>query len=238
MGKFQDHIYFYIDESYKDGFLGVAVVALVGETNIKITKNIISSISKDLIFKHRNKGSGKIHYADNNLSPRVNVVDQIYQMPISVYLSYKKQDISSLTKKQMDDIAYSELLPGLIRVIATKYKKNYKEAPVGINLQFEQLSNKKEKDRLFFTNCLSKLDFNFKVAVVGKDNIFTTLPDYFLGLLGALVVEPAIAWPKVELGLVDSKIGLIIDATNKKREYYERGEEIRQFIKNKDYHSN
>jgi hypothetical protein len=109
--KISDHIYFYIDESYKDNFLGVAIVVLVGEANVKIAKDILSSLSKDLIFKHRNNGSDKIHYADNNLSPRVNVIDKIYQIPISVYLSYKKQNTSSLTKQQMDNVAYKELLP-------------------------------------------------------------------------------------------------------------------------------
>lgn len=231
MNKIDENIYFYIDESYKDDFLGVAIVAIIGEANIKITKDIISSVRNDLIFKHRNKGSDKIHYADNNLSPRVSVVEQIYQMPISVYLSYKKHDISSLNKQQMDEIAYKELLPDLLKLLAMKYKKIFKDKPITINLQFEQLSDKKEIDKLFFTKCIEKLKFNFSINIVSKNDIFTALPDYFLGLLGTLVTEPAINYPKVELGLVDSKVGLIIDATKEKREYYERGSEIRQFIK-------
>lgn len=233
MNKIDENIYFYIDESYKNGFLGIAIVVLLGKENIKITKDIISLASKDLIFKHRNKGSGKIHYVDNNLSPRVSIVDQIYQMPISVYLSYKKQNISTLTKQQMDDIAYRELLPDLLKLIIMKYKKIFKEKPVTINLQFEQLSDKKEADKLFFTECIEKLKFNFNINIVSKNDIFTALPDYFLGLLGNLVTKTNIDYPKIELGLVDSKVGLIINATTGKKEYYERGSEIRQFIKNR-----
>lgn len=232
MNNIHKHIYFYIDESYKDNFLGVAIVVLMGETNIKITQGLLSSVSNNPVFKHRNKGSNKIHYADNNLGPRVNVIDILYQMPISVYLAYKKQDTALLTKQNMDEIVYKELLPQLLKTIATKYKKIFKERPVGIHLQFEQLSDKKEKDKLFFIECIKSLDFDFNIHVVTKENIFTSLPDYFLAFLRNLILESSTSnWPKNDLELVEGKIGLIVDATSQKKKHYDRGEKIRKFIR-------
>lgn len=233
--KLHEHIYFYIDESYKDDFLGIAIAVLIGEENIKITRDILISISNDPVFKHRNDNSSEIHHASNNFGPKVNVIDQIYYTPVSAYLSYKKQDISSLTKQEKDDIAYTKLLPELLKKIAIKYRKNFKERPVIINLLFEQLSNKKEKDKLFFAGCLRNIGFNFNIQVVSKGNILVSLPDYFLGILRNMVVNPASNWPKNDLGLVESKIGLIINATKSKREYYSRGNEIRSFIKGKNF---
>jgi hypothetical protein len=98
-------------------------------------------------------------------------------------------------------------------------------------LQFEQLSDKIEVDKLFFTRCVEKLKFNFNIHIVGKSDIFTSLPDYFLGLLGSFISEPASNWPKKDLELVENKVGLIIDTTNSQKKYYERGNEIREFIK-------
>ncbi|MES2930996.1 MAG: hypothetical protein V4665_04425 [Patescibacteria group bacterium] len=231
MDKLHDNIQFYIDESYNANFLGVAIVVILGETNIKITQGILSSLSNDPVFKHRNNGSGKIHSTENNLGPKINVVDKIYQMPISTYLSYKKQDTSSLTKQEMDEIAYGELLPELLKRIATKYIKNFKDRSIIITLEFEQLSDKKEKDRLFFAECIKDLIFNFEIQVLSKKNIFTSLPDYFLTFLRNLLEEPHTNWSKNELELVESKIGLILDASNLQRKYYSRGDEIRNFIK-------
>jgi|GEM_PF-2546239 len=233
MDKLHENIYFYIDESYKkEGFLGIAVVVLIGDVNIKITNDMLSSVSKDLLFKHRNKGSGEIHYADNNLGPKINVIDKIYQMPISAYLSYKKQEVTSLSKQEMDKIVYTELLPELLEKVAKKYVKNFKERPITINLQFEQLSDKKGKDLKFFTECISELGFNFNPHVVGKDDIFTALPDYFLGLLGKLIIDTTKDSAKNEMEMVEGKIGLVVNATDSKRQYYARGDEIRMFIKN------
>lgn len=232
MNNIHEHIYFYIDESYKDNFFGVAIVVLIGKASIKITQELLFSISNDLLFKHRNKDSGKIHYADNNLGPRLNVIDVLYQMPISVYLAYKKQDVTSLSKQNMDEMAYKQILPELLKNIATKYRKIFKERPITIHLQFEQLSNKTEKDKLFFTECINRFEFNFDVQVITKENIFTALPDYFLALLRNLILESSTSnWPKNDLELVEGKIGLIIDATSQKRKHYSRGDEIRKFIK-------
>lgn len=233
MDKLRNNIYFYIDESYKKDFLGVAIVTIIGKVNLEITKNLLTEKSKSLIFKHRNNRSSKIHFTDNNVSSRIDVIDQIYKMPVSVYMSYRKQDTSLLSKQQKDHIAYQEILPELVKLIATKYKKNFREEPVIINLNFEQLSNKKETDKKFFIKCLCNININFKVNILDKENVFIPLPDYFIGLLGDLTTNPSRNWVENSLEMIESKIGLIVDTTDKKREYYQRGDEIISFINKK-----
>lgn len=242
MAKLRDHIYFYVDESYEDryaedksyqgSFLGVGIVVVIGEENLKNVKNALLAHANDPVFRHRNDGSGGIHFADNNLSPRIMTVDTLHSMPVSSYLSYRMYTNPSLTKQQKDEITYRELLPSVLRSVATKYKHNFNEQPVKINLQFEQLSNKKEKDKRFFLECIKNLDFNFDVKVVGKQDLYSALPDYFLGLLRNLVLEPSANWPKDEIEVVEDKIGLIINATTDKMKHYSRGTKIREFIRN------
>jgi hypothetical protein len=217
-------IYFYIDESYKaNNFIGVAIVAIVGKNNLKIVKDSLDNTSNNPIFRHRNAGSNEIHYVDNNLGPRANVVDKIYSMPISAYMIYDQKDVSKLGKNDKDIFAYEKLLPILLRKVALKYKNTFKDRKITINLFFEQLSTKTNVDKRFFEKCIENTAFDFNVQVIGKKDVFTSLPDYFLGVLGNFVSNSTSNSSKIDLELIEDKIGLIIDNTNLVKEHYGRG---------------
>ncbi len=136
---------------------------------------------------------------------------------------YDQKDLSKLGKNDKDIFSYEKLLPILLRKVALKYKNTFKDRKITINLLFEQLSTKTNVDKRFFEKCIENTAFDFNVQVIGKKDVFTSLPDYFLGVLGNFVSNPTSNWSKIDLELIEDKIGLIIDNTNLVKEHYGRG---------------
>ncbi|MFA7286738.1 MAG: hypothetical protein WC052_03715 [Patescibacteria group bacterium] len=220
-------IIFYVDESYAKNFLGISIVIIDGIRNQKIIANEVVALMRDPIFSHYT-GSAKFHYVSHAIAARQMLLHKFYQLPLSAYIAYKKNGVKGMSKKQQDSFVYETLLPSLLDKIARKHQKLSR---VVFKLNFEQLSSKKGQDKVFFKQCIQTLKYNFEVAVIGKNDLFSILPDYFLGIFcSALTRRKSTTWPKQELQIVEDKIGLIVNASNKKPIYYDRGKKIKAFI--------
>lgn len=220
-----------VDESYGPGFFGVCIVSIQGDYSQKLLADQIRKMTLDPVVRVHNK-PGKFHYQENNISGRQSLAPWIIQMPISVYMGITRTEIPG-TKQEKDSYTYKVVFPHLLKALYIKFSKIFQANPSFV-IKFENLSDKIEKDKAFFTQIISTIPGNkeFKVEVVTKEqepSIF--LPDYFLGFVSDYLNSvPGHTWPKSSLELLSDKMGLILVLEGNSLTRYGRGDQIKKFL--------
>lgn len=230
---------FYIDESYiqPDEVGGKGAVVVIGLVAIeeRYEQLILEKLQAKKQSRFYQEYQAKFHHCEDPLSVRSDIANSILRIaPLSAYclIQYVAGffDEASMKKAVYQDAFAGILLPRVI----SKYRKIH-GSDLLIDIAFEKLTDKADSDRRFFEKCLNQDDDgNIFIRIISKDNIFTTLPDYIVSILGLCIkkgpAEKMTETARVNARLIQDRIGLIIVGENKKYNYFERGEEVKKFI--------
>jgi len=232
-----------IDESYEHDFCSVCVVCIQGEENIDLVREKVKKMKIDPQLITTSSGDGR-HYAEDGIGARQVVASKISTMPISAYICLS-ETVKLENKQELDEYTYSFMLPKIIKSLMQKYHGSHDEE-YDISLEFENLSDKRGNDLVFFEKQISHLrdEFQFSCSVVGKNGeplIF--LPDYFLGFTRDLIIKKRNAekllsgskrkpetWPAQYFNLLANKIGIILLMDEDKIKRFGRGRGVADFL--------
>lgn len=170
----------FIDESYyKDNNIyGICVVCVTKE-DIKICENLLENLEFEGIILSRDKSYNVLHYVDDDISTRMKVFEFMRSMPFSAHVVIVEKQI----EEDLYNFLYKDIMWKIINPLIQKQLKSYKQEE--IEIIFENISDKTERDLKFFTDIFySKSLEKVKIIVSKKEkNKINFAPDYILGII-------------------------------------------------------
>ena len=224
----------YVDESYLPG--GMVLIALVSVDNGEYETYITEKLRDRRLARPYLEYAAAGHHVEDHFAIRSDMANWVLRTaPLSAYFLARNFDPSpdETTAKRR---TYREMFPKvLLSRVITKYKK-LNDAEIPIDIAFENLTDKHNSDLDFFSECVNSLGHkNVSVRVITKDNPLTTLPDYMAGILRACIKEGAgdgSSTAERNARMIQEKVGLIaVCPVEGDCKYYERGDEVQEFIK-------